>query len=95
MTDLKEIPSYELQAELKRRSDEAERERLRKEEEHREKVVKHIDAILDFYPEHGRTSCSDEHPDNPGRCFRCDLLQIKHEGYWSNLSVSLDLCYSR
>ena len=39
-----------------------------------EKIFKHKEALLEFFTKHGRTSCSDEHPDNPGRCLRCTLL---------------------
>lgn len=95
MTDLKDLPSHELQAELKRRADDAEREHQRKAEERRQLVVKHIDALLELQPEHGRTSCSDENPGNPGRCFRCDLLQIKHEGHWSYPEINIEFRYER
>ena len=28
-------------------------------------------------PDHCRTSCSDEHPNNAGRCTRCDFLELR------------------
>lgn len=93
MSNLREIPASELQAELNRRAAEAEAERQRETEAHRALVEKHIDVLLEFRPKHGRTSCSDENPSNPQRCYRCDLLEIKRSGYWSNLVVGLDLHY--
>jgi hypothetical protein len=44
-------------------------------------ILQNIDVFLSLV-DHGRTSCSDEKPDNIHRCSRCDLLRFKKDGCW-------------
>jgi hypothetical protein len=62
---------------------EAQREALEQEEEKRRHtlIAEHIDTLLLFFPEHGRTSCSDEDPGNRLRCDRCALLAVHRYGF--------------
>jgi hypothetical protein len=92
--DLTQIPEPALRAELQRRAEErrlAEEARL---EARRQVGLRHIDALIELTPEHDRSSCSDEHPTNEGRCSRCTFMHIKSRQYWDSdfeLNVSISL----
>ena len=78
--DLKEVSDQALQAEVKRRRQARADIHNTWLENHRQLVLDNIDLLLEFTPDHCRTSCSDEDPFNSGRCKRCRLLGIKKEG---------------
>jgi hypothetical protein len=90
--DLQEVSLEDLQKELERRRAIQEAERKQRIQAHRQLIRDNIDLILQLQPEHGRTSCSDEKPYNTGRCWRCDLLEIK-SGVPSDLDVTLEFSY--
>lgn len=61
-------------------------------------VVTNVDLLLTVFPEHGRTSCSDENSINSTdcgspRCNRCQLLKIKKDGYNSGMVLEAALIY--
>jgi hypothetical protein len=95
MPNLKDISDADLRAELSRREaerkaiEEAEaRERLQREDDAKQALFDLIrenrDVFLNLVPEHSRTSCSDERPQNPDRnCTRCALLVLLKEGWYA------------
>jgi hypothetical protein len=91
--DIKEISTKDLQAELQRREHEAALEAQRKREAKEQFWIEHLELILQLIPEHSRTSCSDENPNNYGRCDRCTLLEMRGSTYW-NSSYELTLYLS-
>lgn len=63
-------------------AEETKREKAEQEaRERREFCLANIEGLLKVV-KHSRTSCSDEHPDNFGRCNRCTLLRFQKENYW-------------
>jgi hypothetical protein len=94
MSSLRDISDADLRAELSRREaerkaiEEAERrDRLQKENAAKEALFDLIranrDVFLNLVPEHSRTSCSDDHPQNPDRnCTRCALLILLRKEGW-------------
>tara|TARA_B100000929_G_scaffold290599_1_gene284873 strand:+ start:33308 stop:33631 length:324 start_codon:yes stop_codon:yes gene_type:complete len=42
---------------------------------------------------HSRTSCSDENPCNPGRCRKCDFMELDPQGWeWGEYGFYFDSC---
>lgn len=85
---ISEITTADLEAELKRRREEAARIEAERRYQAGILVMEHIDALIALTP-HGRTSCSDENPsngigsgDHGARCRRCLLLDAKEQGWW-------------
>jgi hypothetical protein len=76
----------DLEKELKRRKDEIKASAARKRQEQCANWLKNIDHLLALMPEHSRTSCSDEDPNNHfrNRCTRCMLLSFQREQWWDN-----------
>jgi len=82
MNDLSNFTNQDLQDELKRRAEEAERlfnETRRKQADF---WLENIDALITLVPEHSRTSCSDSNISNEYRCTRCFLLCAKESNSW-------------
>lgn len=85
---ISEITTADLEAELKRRREEAARIEAETRYQAELLVVENIDALIYLTP-HSRTSCSDENPINGigsasygARCNRCLLLGVKEQGCW-------------
>lgn len=69
-------------------------EECRKRDVQMKLAIQHIDTLLDMTPDHDRTSCSDEKPDNYGsaRCNRCVLLFAKKNGYFQeDVQISISI----
>ena len=96
---LANIPTDKLEQELIKR--EAAKLAATRLVNHRNKafVLEHINALLDFAPEHSYTSCSDENPCNGysrngrPRCNRCALLSVQAERCNADLILSIELLY--
>lgn len=98
--DLTNVPLDQLRAEVRRREDEAKRQRNENLQLRQALIVTHIDTLLQLVPEHDRTSCSDSNPSNAAsgrnpRCNRCQLLQIKQDMYNDSYIVKLSVEFQR
>lgn len=81
---LSDYSDKDLLAEVERRKAAAlEAERVAREKRNAT-IVANIEALLTLVPEHGRISCSDTNPQNPTRCNRCTLLEIKKNSWVSD-----------
>ena len=90
--DLTVFGTQVLEAELKRRKDEALHLENEKREAQRKVWLENVDAFLALYPTHYGPTCSDDEPFNEKRCNRCTLLTAKNEGWWpEELEVKLIL----
>lgn len=106
MNELTGIPTVVLEAEIRKRSEQAEKDRHALTLE-RSKILGEalrqpgvVDALA---PEHDRTSCTDEGLENGHateyrlpRCSRCQLLYAAKVGVWPTyLSLRLDIVHNR
>ena len=92
MNELTGIPSVVLEAELKRRAAEKEKDQYTFALERADAIRKMLaqPGIVDaLAPEHDRTSCTDENLNNGHgtetrlpRCRRCQLLKAQQRGSW-------------
>jgi len=96
MSELGKLTDEELSVE----SNKLENEKIRRDnieiekwndilEKHVKAVSDNINGLLACVPQHDRTSCSDENPNNTERCVRCDLLNIKNSGYNSDVCIDI------
>jgi hypothetical protein len=86
--NIQEVSDEALQAEVKRRRQVRADIHNNWLSRHLDLVLVNIDLLLEFTPDHCRTSCSDENPCNSGkiRCKRCRLLKLKNED-WNDCTV--------
>jgi hypothetical protein len=100
MTNLESFSDQDLQAELARRQEQRAKALQDERQRRFELLVRHRYALLEFIP-HGRTSCSDEDPNNGlgrlnagARCLRCALLEVD-TGDCLSYDFSLELNFRR
>src|SRR5688572_19111716 len=75
---LHDIPTPDLQAEIKRREAEAAAESRRILDAHQALIIEHVDVLLLFRPKHWG-NCTDQDHDNWRECGRCFLLDVKRD----------------
>jgi len=83
IVDLKDVSLKALRAEVARKEEIGRLKYEAEKQKKRDLWFKHIDVLIELFPEHDCTSCNDGNLTNScGRCSRCTLLETKKSNYW-------------